>query len=195
LKNLAKEFKKEEIERYKFRVGPIDKIKIKPSTGISCNVCQVVIQNEEIKYYCFICDIYFCYECAYRNFNLEGFSALIHKEHYLLAFTDITNKDLLNNISRYKLGFNLYSFNHENALTIQHNFGCDNCEKTNNDVHRYICLNCDEGLMPKHGLTDICENCFNNVYINNQQFKANNKHKKNHVYLWMFYNGMNYYNY
>jgi len=195
IKTFKKEFKSEEILKYNFKIGTFNRINIKQNTGISCSKCQIVIQNEEIKYFCFICNIFFCYECANRNIQEEGFSALVHKEHYLLAFTDTTNNKLLSHISRYKLGFNLFSFMDENDLQKNHNFGCDICGKCNNGLHRYICLNCDEGLMPSGGLTDVCELCFKYVYVDNGKLSENKEHKKNHVYLWMVFNGIDYYKY
>jgi hypothetical protein len=131
-----------------------------------------------------------------RNIKLPGFDALVHKEHYLLCFTDITNKDSLHNISRYKLGFNLFSFYDEKELSIRNNFGCDNnCHYECSNVPRYICLNCEDGFMPFNGLTDICDRCFHDIYINDGNFKKTKPHKKNHVYLCLFYSGIDYYNY
>ena len=120
----------------------------------------------------------------------------LYRKSIIYSFTDSTEKSLLTNISRYKLGFNFYSFYNEENLIKNHNFVCDVCGKFNNGVQRYICLNCEDGLMPTNGLTDICELCFINLYVDkNDDFNDKKKHKKNHVYLWMVYNGYDYYNY
>lgn len=210
INNLHKYFKNSEIKAHNFKISSIiDTLDIFPTNGISCNLCQRVLDNLEIKYFCFICNIYYCYECAMlpfsenkinnnNNYNKHSFEKLIHKEHYLICFSEFSekNKNFLANISRYKFGFNLYSFLQEMDLHSNHNFGCDVCGHCNNGLHRYICLNCEEGQMQPNGFTDICENCFKDIHVEKNDALLNYKtHKKDHVYLWMVYSGENYYLY
>jgi hypothetical protein len=198
--NLIKQFfTKEEIEKCNFSVTEIPNINLKIDSTNSCHLCQIVLNIfQDLQYYCVKCEISFCRKCvrSYKNKDKSGLYALVHKEHYLIAFKN-PNKHYLENIEKYKLGNNLFSMFKEDQLKRIHNFGCDMCDDSCNFDERYICLTCRPGLLQSSGFTDICAKCFRkgiNKEHNSDSIKVN-KHKSNHVFLHMVYSGVDYYSY
>lgn len=193
---LNKFFTKEEIEKYNFSINEIPSLSVDIQQTSSCNLCQVVINIEELQFYCVYCKISFCHRCV-KEFNNKytGFGALVHKEHNLLVFKN-PNKQNLQNLAKFKFGKNLYTFFDEVELKRYHNFVCDICGNSKNHEERYICMNCRPGLLQNGGFTDICTKCFERIHVEDEtSLISKMDHKPNHVYLHMIYSGIDYYDF
>lgn len=183
----------EEITNHKLKVDLLETFDLEIPENFQCHQCQKNIERgQEIAYTCKDCKIFFCFTCVNSIKKNEGKDALVHKEHYLIAFKSI-NQQNSKCIETYKLGKNLFA--KKDNYEKMHNFSCNGCG--NNDfMERYICLTCRPGAMQRGGFCDICESCFSKIYNNSDHYECMDKnHLVDHIYLNLLYSGNNYYDY
>ena len=68
-----------------------------------------------MQFFCYLCNIFICSECVKSKKENKGFDALVHREHYLIAFQN-PDPNNLKNIEKYKLGKNLFASISEEEL-------------------------------------------------------------------------------
>ena len=163
----------------------------------SCSVCQSVIAKEDLTFYCHECKLFFCVQCEKAKKDKSGFEALVHREHYLVAFKN-PKPENLKNIEKYKLGNNLFAQMQEEDLTREHCFRCngfDGCKDTENFNERFICLNCRPGAKWGNGYIDFCGECFEKFCETGEKPQKAPEHLNDHIYLQLVYAGGYYDNY
>jgi hypothetical protein len=108
---------------------------------VFCDVCNVLFQDNEIRYRCMYCpDWDVCQRC---------FSSHNHpSKHLLAAVTDSTSPDVQRNVRM------------ANRTNLIHNLQCSTCH-TSIVGARYVCSVCNEGV-PGKATINLCDSCADN---------------------------------
>ena len=189
-KLLSEYFTPAEIDKNKFCIKVIETLDITPPTNTNCNLCQKNIEENDLHYFCHVCNIMFCNDCVNSKKDNKGFDALVHKEHYLIVYKN-PNPSHFKNIEKYKMGKNLFASMEESKLLRCHYFSCFSCLESDKET-RYVCFTCRPGAIRNGGFCDFCQECFEKYEKNEAQSFV---HNDNHVHLQMVYSGDGYYDY
>jgi len=193
---LNKHFTEDEIKKHYFEIELMETFDIEVPENNQCAACQGKIAKENLTFHCPECKLFFCSQCVNAPINDKtGFEALVHKDHYLLAFKN-PNPENLKNLDKGRVGKNLFRRRIEEDLSTDHGYSCNGREDygCNRDgwKQRFVCMNCRPGEQSLSGYIDFCRICFDKLCESGQEFEMSNGHRSDHVYLHMFYSGYDY---
>lgn len=186
-----------EAENNNVKLELIETFDVEIPESCACALCQSTISKEALTFCCPECKLFFCANCVKARKGKSGFEALVHSEHYLIAFKN-PNPENLKNLEKYKLGKNLFAQMPEDMLNHEHGFGCNgfaNCGESETFSERFICLNCRPGALSGNGFVDICGDCFLRICETGDKPENAEEHANDHVYLHMVYAGVFYNDY
>ena len=126
------------------------------SSTYKCYQCSIKVDEGDQQFYCFVCQITFCFNCGnHINKKAKGLDRLPHP-HNLVYIPMLS--DFLNNIILFKLGKNNMTGAETNNKN--HEMTCNICiDQKKRYYTRYLCLNC-EFSNERQDFIDICGKCF-----------------------------------
>ena len=174
---------------------------------MKCFKCSKIITEDQYLYYCYICEAKYCCECVMNQIKNKGKQKFIDQKHNLLFFKT-RNKDNFKNIIKERLGTNKFA-NYQNDNDFLNTFGasCNGCSYSIQNMPRYVCLLCRQGIYMPGGYVDYCQKCItimnndkdrreeleskayeilslNDYYLRNHKIKVEHKHNE-HIYLFL----------
>ena len=147
-------------------------------TDIKCQKCSKNITDDSYLYYCYICKMFYCFECVHEQLKNEGKKKYIDQKHNLLFFRT-RNKNKFRNIEKMKLGNNKFAEStNDNQFNISHNALCNGCRGNFMKMARYVCLSCRPGIYLRDGFVDYCQKCIEDM-CQNENNRKNLEEKAN----------------
>jgi hypothetical protein len=144
-----------------------------------CRECKCEIGNNAF-YLCHICQICLCRE--HHNLNNEK-----HEHNLIYLKTPHLPMEFLSNIDSPRLGSNLqYNQSFYSIRSRNHRAACNLCGVLIQDKARFICLNCNAGIVSSEGFYDVCESCIEEGMVDNIG-NAESHDTLHHIYLRLDY--------
>jgi hypothetical protein len=147
-------------------------------TDIKCQKCSNSITDDSYLYYCYICKMFYCFECVHEQLKNEGKKKYIDQKHNLLFFKT-RNKNKFRNIEKNKLGNNKFAEStDDNQFNNRHSAICNGCRGNFMEKARYVCMTCRPGRYLSDGYIDFCGSCIDKM-CKNENDKKNLEEKAN----------------
>ena len=138
-------------------------------TDMKCQNCNKIIPEDKHLYYCYFCQVKYCYECVHEQLKKKGKEKYIDQNHNLIFFKT-RNKKHFTCLDKKKLGKNVFARStNDNQFDNSHNAICNGCRGNFDNIARYVCVHCRPGLYLSGGYIDYCQKCIEKMCTNENE--------------------------